>query len=314
MPAKSCLERLVYRVSIVMPTYNRGYCLADTIQSVLDQTYKRWELLVVDNMSKDDTREIVEGFRDARIRFMQIQNSGVIAVSRNCGIAAASGEFVAFMDSDDPWLPGKLESSIHHLNLGYDFVYHDLYLTDGISKRKDRVTGVSRRLKTPAVQDLVKNGNGIATSSVVAKTELVRMVDGFSESPELVGIEDYDLWVRIACITERFGFIRSPMGYYTVNGNGTLNKELAERGLLGIARHHRKIHEDICGGTPGWINVALARICIDRDPTHSLRMASRAAREKNQVTVRIKAVAIVVLTIATIIRRKLGERIKGESS
>lgn len=115
MPAKSCLERLMYRVSIVMPTYNRGYCLADTIQSVLDQTYKRWELLVVDNMSKDDTKEIVEGFGDARIRFMQIQNSGVIAVSRNCGIAAASGEFVAFMDSDDPWLPGTLlQSNLFH--------------------------------------------------------------------------------------------------------------------------------------------------------------------------------------------------------
>lgn len=298
----------MYRVSIVMPTYNRGYCLADTIQSVLEQTYKKWELIVVDNMSKDGTREIVEGFGDARIRFMQTQNNGVIAVSRNCGIAAASGEFVAFMDSDDPWLPEKLESSIHHLDLGYDIVYHDLYLTDGISKRKDKITGGSRRLKTPAVQDLVKNGNGIATSSVVAKTKLLRMVDGFSESPELVGIEDYDLWVRIACITERFRFIRTPMGYYTVNGNGTLNRELAERGLLGIVRHHRNIHMDICGFTPGWINIALARIYLDRDPAHSLRMASRVATEKNQVTVRIKAVAIVVLTIATIIRRKLRAR------
>lgn len=314
MPAKGYLGRPVYRVSIVMPTYNRGYCLADTIQSVLGQTYKRWELLVVDNMSKDDTKEIVEGFGDARIKFMQIQNNGVIAVSRNCGIAAASGEFISFMDSDDPWLPDKLESSIRHLDLGYDVVYHDLYLTDGVSRRKDRITGVSRRLKTPPIQDLVKNGNGITTSSVVAKTELVRMVDGFSESPELIGIEDYDLWVRIACITERFGFIRSPLGYYTVNGNGTLNKSLVERGLLGIVRHHRKIHEDICGGTPGWIDVALARILLNTDPAHSLRMASGVLMEKNQITVRIKAIALVILTIAAIVRKKLRIRIKGEAS
>ena len=314
MPAKSYLDKALNKVSIVMPTYNRAYCLQDTIQSVIDQTYKEWELLVIDNMSSDGTKELVEGVRDSRIRFLQVENRGVIAVSRNCGIDAASGEFIAFMDSDDPWIPEKLEYSVGVLGLGFDFVYHDLYLTDGLSKRKNRVTGVSRRLNGPPVQDLVKNGNGITTSSVVAKTRVVRMVNGFSESPELIGIEDYDLWVRIACVTDRFGFIKPPMGYYTENGNGTLNRELVERGLLGIIRHHRKIHENICGGTPGWINVALARIYLGKDPESALRIASEVGMQKTQVIVRMKAIAILVLAKAMIVKKKVRRRIMGKDS
>jgi len=314
MPAEGYLDRSVKKVSIVMPTYNRGYCLADTIQSVLSQTYKEWELLVVDNMSRDNTKEVVEGFKDKRIRLIQVRNHGVIAVSRNCGIAAATGEFIAFMDSDDPWLPEKLECSIRWLASGFDIVYHDLYITDGRVKEKKKTTQVSRTLKRPALHDLVTNGNGINTSSVVAKTELVKRVNGFSESPELIGIEDYDLWVRLAGVTDRFGFIRSPMGYYTQNGSGTLNKELIEKGLLKIADLHREIHIRICGGTPGWLNLALARICLRKDPGNAISMAGEALKRRNRFSVRIKAVAVIFLTLRERMKSMIREKIKKISS
>ena len=304
------MDRPVKRVSIVMPTYNRGYCLADTIQSVLCQTYKEWELLVIDNMSRDNTKDLIGAFRDARIKLIQIQNHGVIATSRNCGIAEASGELIAFMDSDDPWLPEKLEISVRLLGSGMDFVYHDLYLTDGKDRSKNRTTKVSRRLKSPVVEDLIRNGNGINTSSVVTKTELVRRVNGFSESRELIGIEDYDLWVRLAEVTDKFGLIASPMGYYTTDGSGTLNTELVEKGLLSIAKLHSELHMRICGATPGWINIALAKICLRKNPADAMRMATKVLTGKNRLAERVKAFAIVFLATRERIAKKICERVK----
>lgn len=283
------------KVSIVMPTYNRGYCLGNTIQSVLNQTYRHWELLLIDNMSIDNTREVAESFKDNRIKIIQINNRGIIAASRNLGIAAATGEFIAFMDSDDPWLPKKLECSIELLGLGCDLVYHDLYLTDGINKEKNKTTRVSREFRKPVIEDLVRYGNGVNTSSVVARSEIVRRVGGFSESPDLVGIEDYDIWVRIASITDSFGFIQSPMGYYTQDGNGTLNTRLIERGLIHISKHHSEIHTRICGGTPSWIRLALAKIWLRVDPARAIESASEVIKRREKLTVHIKAVTIICL-------------------
>ena len=293
-----------------MPTYNRGYCLEGTIQSVLSQTYQAWELLVVDNMSMDNTKELVEGFEDPRIRIIQIQNHGVIATSRNFGIAAATGELISFMDSDDPWLPEKLEISVRLLESGMDFVYHDLYLTDGKDRRKGKTTKVSRKLRSPVLEDLIAHGNGINTSSVVARTELVRRVNGFSESPELIGIEDYDLWVRLAEITDKFCLIASPMGYYTMDGSGTLNRELVEKGLLSIAKLHSGLHMRICGATPGWIDIALARIYLRKDPDDAMKLATRVLTGENRLEARVKALAIVFLAIGMRISRRVRERIR----
>lgn len=221
------------KVSVVIPTYNRAYCLRRTIQSVVDQTYHNWELLVVDNTSRDNTRDVVERFEDDRIKFLQVKNNGVIGKSRNYGIQVASGELIAFLDSDDSWLPEKLERSVSALEGGCRFVHHDLYISNGIEMEKARITNIARRLTNPVVEDLIRGGNAVCTSSVVVEAELIRDVDGFSEDPELVGIEDYDLWVRVAERSEGFAFVEEPLGFYTIDGNGTLNVELAMRGLKG---------------------------------------------------------------------------------
>ncbi len=83
-------------VSIVIPTYNHANYLRKALQSVLDQTYKNWEAIVIDNHSTDDTKKVINKFNDPRIRYLKIHNYGVIAKSRNAGILAAKGEWVAF--------------------------------------------------------------------------------------------------------------------------------------------------------------------------------------------------------------------------
>lgn len=302
------------KVSIVLPTYNRGYCLADTIQSVIDQTYSDWELLIIDNYSEDNTRAIIRQFGDVRIRFYQVSNEGVIAKSRNLGIQRAAGAYIAFIDSDDPWLPRKLELSVSLLLEGYDVVYHDLYVTDGIRRDKKQLTRVSRPLKTPVLEDLVRNGNGINTSSVVTKVELLRRVSGFSESPELIGIEDYDLWVRLAMVTNGFGFIRTPLGYYTVDGNGTLNAGLVERCLKNISSHHALIHNEFCGGTPGWILIALASLNLRKDPAFSVKGGLSALRKEYRIRSRAKAMAVVVMALLLIVLRFFARLVTRASS
>lgn len=314
MQAEELFAERMRKVSVVLPTYNRAYCLGDAIESVLSQTHSELELIIVDNTSDDDTRLVVESFRDPRIKFMEIKNGGIIGVSRNRGINAATGEFIAFIDSDDPWLPKKLERSVEVLCSGYDIVYHDLYITNGLHKQRSKVTNVSRRLDRPVIHDLIQNGNGLNTSSVVVKTELVKAANGFTESRELVGIEDYDLWIRIASMTDMFGFIDSPLGYYTMDGNGTLNRQVVERSLVNIAKHHKELHMTICGGTPSWIHVALAKINLRTDPRIALKHALEASKRKGaRPTIHLKAVGIAVLAAIKLASEKVKDNIRRRS-
>ena len=93
--------KLLPLVSIVIPTYNHANYLSKALQSVLDQTYKNWEAIVIDNHSTDDTNEVINRYVDPRIKYLKIHNCGVIAKSRNVGIQTAKGEWIAFLDSDD---------------------------------------------------------------------------------------------------------------------------------------------------------------------------------------------------------------------
>ena len=102
------------KVSIIIPTFNRGSFLDRTVKSIQSQTIKDWELLVVDDGSTDNTREIVENFikNDNRIKYFYQKNCGCPSGPRNLGIEKACGEYVAFLDSDDEWLPTKLERQL----------------------------------------------------------------------------------------------------------------------------------------------------------------------------------------------------------
>jgi glycosyltransferase involved in cell wall biosynthesis len=111
-------------VSIIMPSWNMGQFIAESIQSVIDQTYINWELLIVDDCSTDNTDEVVSAFKDERIRFFHnAMNSGA-ALTRNYALREAKGEWIAFLDSDDLWTPEKLEHQINFMNdNAYDFSY-----------------------------------------------------------------------------------------------------------------------------------------------------------------------------------------------
>ena len=106
-------------VTVVIPTYNHARYLGRALQSVIDQTYTNWEVVVIDNHSMDDTDEVITSYADPRINYLKIHNHGVIATSRNAGIRAAKGEWIAFLDSDDIWYPNKLHECIAAISLNH---------------------------------------------------------------------------------------------------------------------------------------------------------------------------------------------------
>ena len=118
-------------VSIIMPSWNTGNFIAESIQSVINQTYQNWELIIVDDCSTDNTDDVVNSFKDERIRyFKNTKNSGA-AVTRNRALREAKGEWIAFLDSDDLWSADKLEKQINFMNqYGYLFSYHDYVKID----------------------------------------------------------------------------------------------------------------------------------------------------------------------------------------
>lgn len=118
-------------VSIITPSYNCGIFVADTIRSVLAQTYTNWEMLIVDDCSVDDTETIVKQFDDPRIRFLKNNTNSGAAVSRNRALLEAKGRWIAFLDSDDLWSPSKLERQIQFMrDNNYHFSYHEYEIID----------------------------------------------------------------------------------------------------------------------------------------------------------------------------------------
>ncbi len=123
-------------VSIIMPSWNTGRFIAESIQCVINQTYKKWELLIVDDCSTDNTDEVVESFlSDLRIKYFHNEKNSGAALTRNKAMREAQGEWIAFLDSDDLWMPEKLEKQIAFMNEhGYVFSYTEYEKIDEENK------------------------------------------------------------------------------------------------------------------------------------------------------------------------------------
>ena len=138
-------------VSIIMPSYNTAPYIAETIGSVLKQTYQNWELIIVDDCSSDNTDQVVKPFlADVRIRYLKNEKNSGTAVSRNRALREAKGKWIAFLDSDDLWMPDKLSKQISFMEKNsYHFSYTNYAEIDVSGKRNGiTVTGPKKITKT----------------------------------------------------------------------------------------------------------------------------------------------------------------------
>ena len=223
-------------VSVIIPTYNRAIDLKRCLDSLVRQTYSKFEVIICDDGSSDNTIDVVESFKSTLdIIYTNGLNFGGPARPRNNGIKLSNGEYIAFLDSDDWWKPKKLEISVNMLNLGFDVVYHDLWLVDIVKKRLKKRVG-ARQLISPVYDDLIKNGNALPNSSVLVRKEVLVRINGFSEDRDLIAAEDFDCWLRLSKITEKFILLPQTLGYYLHNGMNTSNP-------LRKSKNLKRLHE-----------------------------------------------------------------------
>ena len=261
-------------VSIVVPTFNRVHDLERALKSVQAQSYRDWEALVVDNHSTDGTAALIERMAEPRIRFSLILNDGVIAASRNQGVLQAKGAYLAFLDSDDWWVPEKLSRSVEALEAGADVVYHDLYLVRRQDQRRFKPSRTVRPVVPPVFADLLRGGNALATSSVVVRPEFLRRVGLLSENRELIGMEDFDAWLKIARETDRFAMLPETLGYYWAGGGNMTNPERTLRALEAFALGYANETVANLSDTAWWVysrGRALFRLGRYREANDQLR-------------------------------------------
>lgn len=213
-------------VSVVIPSYNHGHLIGRAIESVFAQTYRSLEVIVVDNHSTDSTNAVLARYACAELNVLKVDNHGSIAYSRNRGIGAARGDWIAFLDSDDWWMPHKLQKCSQYF-LCADLIYHRLILSGSLPRRPLHAWSATWALKRPIQTHLLKNGNPIATSSVLVRRSMVNQIEGFNEKPELIAAEDYDAWIRLASITERFQFIPDSLGFYHFSSSSASRKDMS---------------------------------------------------------------------------------------
>ena len=182
-------------ISVIIPTYNSGIFIGEAIHSVLCQTCTDYEIIVIDDGSTDNTREIIEK-NFPQVRYFYIPNQGV-SRARNYGIRMARGEFIAFLDADDLWLPEKLEKQLEVFKADQElmlvFTEHRVFDTNGF--RKQLFFKKKRLMKG----DIVKNiffYSHVTTSTVVVRRHVFQEVGFFEEN--LKAAEDDNLWMRIA--------------------------------------------------------------------------------------------------------------------
>ncbi|WP_330413227.1 sugar transferase [Dorea formicigenerans] len=150
LSGEDAIERIEGLVSVIMPSYNTAPYIEETIQSVLNQTYTNWELIIVDDCSTDNTDEVLETIKDDRIRYFKNEKNSGAAVSRNKALREAKGQWIAYLDSDDLWMPEKLEKQIRFMEEnGYIFSYtnYEEIDVDGY-KTGVKVTGPKKITKT----------------------------------------------------------------------------------------------------------------------------------------------------------------------
>ena len=186
-------------VSIIMPSYNTGGYIKNSIESVLAQTYENWELIIVDDCSTDDTDSIVGQFSDKRIRYLKNKKNSGAAISRNYALREAKGRWIAFLDSDDLWLPEKLEKQIAFMeNNGYSFSYTDYKIRWNGKNEDPRVyTG-------PDVVNRKRMYKYCYFSTITVMYD--RNVVGLIQIADIKKNNDYAMWLQIIEKTNCYRF------------------------------------------------------------------------------------------------------------
>lgn len=198
-----------------MPTYNSETTVIKSIQSVIDQTYENWELLITDDGSKDNTTEVIKQFDDNRIYLIILEkNQGAGAARNNC-IQRANGRYVAFLDSDDLWKSDKLEKQIAVMkekNYSFTYTYYQKFSSE-------RVGAIIKSPPSVSYEELLYSNCIGCLTAIYDQIEL-----GKQYMPTIRKRQDMALWLTLLKITKRAYCIKENLAYYRTDSGMTVNK------------------------------------------------------------------------------------------
>lgn len=289
-------------LSVIIPAYNREATIGRAIESVTGQTRQDFEIIVVDDASSDATVAAVEAIADARIRILRNPRNLGAAGARNAGVAEARGEWIAFQDSDDEWLPRKLEKQMARVLAaeGHVAVYCGLLTLGGLESREGERLSL-RYVPDPSIRQVEGDilppllaGNIVSTQTLVVRTEVIRSIGGFDL--DLPAIEDWDFAIRLAQAGS-IAFVDEPLVQQRFSPNSLTrddvrqlearilviekNREIFAREPRLLARQYRIIANGFrsrgdLAGARAWI--ARARRAAPFDPRSLARAAEISCR------------------------------------
>lgn len=217
-------------ISVIIPTYNRPQALQRSIESTLKQTVTPFEILVCEDGSSTEIKQIINNFNCPNIHWVPGTHAGRPAIPRNQGILAAKGDWLAFLDDDDLWLPEKLERQLKCAHESGCLAV----CTNAWKLQNDKNAGLYFDYPLPNIfnfKQLLKS-NMVICSSVLIHHSLFEKVIGFPESEKLRAIEDYALWLRVSTLTN-FAYLEEPLLEYSDDPSQSIRKQ-------GLSAHKQK--------------------------------------------------------------------------
>lgn len=215
-------------ISIITPCYNAADYIGQTIESVQIQTYSNWEMIIVDDGSKDRSREVITKYlKDSRIKYIY-QENGKQGKARNNAINNSKGEYLAFLDADDLWVENKLERQMNSI-IGEDIdlvyssgkIFNESWQVEEYRYQKC----MNGKYEGKKMLDLLIEKNRIPILSVLVKAEKVKEVGCFSENPEVQNAEDYQLWLKLADHGCTFLGVDEDLYLYRVHDNQSTGED-----------------------------------------------------------------------------------------
>ncbi len=228
-------------VSVIIPTHNRAGLLPRAARSVLNQTFRELELIIVDDASTDETEQVVAALNDPRVRYIRHDRNRGAPAARNTGIEAAHGKYVAFQDSDDEWLPEKLEKQMEVFKPGSDadVVYCRMLLERAGSTIT--IPGPEITVVQGDVLSQLLAGNFVSTQTLLLRRECLEKVGGFDT--RLPRFQDWELVIRLA-EAYRFRFVNETLvRAYETPGNISSDDAAGARAMEIILEKHRPAFE-----------------------------------------------------------------------
>lgn len=207
-------------VSIITPSYNTAQYIGETIQCVLNQTYTNWEMIIIDDCSTDDTDKVISSFDDKRIFYFKNEVNSGAAISRNCALLKARGRWIAFLDSDDLWLPNKLEKQINFMKKNhYSFSCTYCELIDASSKDLKKISKSPLHITKTAMYYYCWPG----CLTVMYDVQII----GLIQIENLKRNNDYAMWLKVVKKTDCY-CLPEILSKYRVRNNSISHTKLSK--------------------------------------------------------------------------------------